>query len=581
MPALPRFDAIDVRETVHRGGDDLLTAGLGAAGLRSPQPPAVRDPDAPSALEQRRRAIWNNWRGIADLGAGGGYGEQYGGLAPVPGREFHALLTLPGTAHAHRVMVQVPDDFDADARGLLLTASSGSRGIHGAIAVAGAWALPRGIAVAYTDKGCGCDWFDAASGTGFALDGTPTDDPAKQAFAPALARAPLVAIRHAHSGDNPEARWGGYLRQLAGFARAMLERALPALAPFDERRTRVFAVGLSNGGAAVLQAAADPAPWLQGAVAAAPNVHVADGGRPLYDYASDAALWLAAAGQHPLLHDAPLPRPLVDRDGWQALGAAALDAIARHRLLDGGRRDLASDARTRRCARGWTEAALNAASLSTALDMWRAACVTYSFSYGGFAADRHPLGYRMAMLDPHGAPRPPTASERAAWWSEGSGIVPGAGVDILDPAGPGGDRWPGVLQLRALWQSDTEPGRRVQAGIAATAVGPPRTGLPLIVLHGVDDGLIPEAFSSAPYVAAARRAGRSLAYWRLHGVQHFDNFLALPAFRTRYRPLLSPLYEALDAMWAHLRHGRGLPGDRETGRPTACAEQLRGATSSG
>ena len=36
--------------------------------------------------ELRRRAVWTNWRGIADLAPGGGYGEVYGSLQPVPGR---------------------------------------------------------------------------------------------------------------------------------------------------------------------------------------------------------------------------------------------------------------------------------------------------------------------------------------------------------------------------------------------------------------------------------------------------------------------------------------------------------------
>jgi hydroxybutyrate-dimer hydrolase len=65
--------------------DDLLTAGLGLDGLRNPTPPPFANPAAPSAEELRRRALWTNWRGIADLAPGGGYGELYGSLAPAPG----------------------------------------------------------------------------------------------------------------------------------------------------------------------------------------------------------------------------------------------------------------------------------------------------------------------------------------------------------------------------------------------------------------------------------------------------------------------------------------------------------------
>ena len=82
-----------VRETVHRGQDDLLGAGLGLDGLRA-QPPAFADPLAPTPAELRRRAIHANWNGIADLGPLGGYGRVYGGVPPVPGREFTAFARL-------------------------------------------------------------------------------------------------------------------------------------------------------------------------------------------------------------------------------------------------------------------------------------------------------------------------------------------------------------------------------------------------------------------------------------------------------------------------------------------------------
>ena len=140
------------RETVHRGDDDLLTAGLGLAGLRAMAAPAFADVGSPTAAELRRRAIWNNWRGIADLSANGGYGEIYGSVANVPGREFSAFATLAGATQPHRVLAQVPDAFDQGRRCVVVTASSGSRGVYGAIAVAGAWGLPRGCAVAYTEK---------------------------------------------------------------------------------------------------------------------------------------------------------------------------------------------------------------------------------------------------------------------------------------------------------------------------------------------------------------------------------------------------------------------------------------------
>ena len=104
------------RSSVHRDGDDLLTGGLGLAGLRSMGPPAFADANAPTVEELRRRALWSSWRGIADLAPGGGYGELFGSLGAVPGREFSAYARLPGARQPHRVLAQVPDAFDTGKR---------------------------------------------------------------------------------------------------------------------------------------------------------------------------------------------------------------------------------------------------------------------------------------------------------------------------------------------------------------------------------------------------------------------------------------------------------------------------------
>ncbi|HEY0503117.1 MAG TPA: 3-hydroxybutyrate oligomer hydrolase family protein, partial [Lysobacter sp.] len=223
--AAPMFTA--QRTTDHRGDDDLLTAGLGLAGLRAMAPPAFADAERPTAIELRRRALWSNWRGIADLAPGGGYGELYGSVAVVPGREFSAFATVEGAGQAHRVLVQVPDAFDTKKRCVVVTASSGSRGVYGAIAVAGAWGLPRGCAVAYTDKGAGTDYFDLDAGQGASADGTLAARGAGLAFEPATTASSGVAFKHAHSRDNPEADWGRHVKQAAEFALQTLSDAYP------------------------------------------------------------------------------------------------------------------------------------------------------------------------------------------------------------------------------------------------------------------------------------------------------------------------------------------------------------------
>src|SRR3546814_5102135 len=116
------------RSSDHRDGDDLLTAGLGLDGLRAMVPPAFADAAHPTAPELRRRAIWSNWRGIADLVPGGGYGTLYGTTQAVPGRAFSALVKVEGASQTHRVLVQVHDAFDAARSRVVVATASGSPG---------------------------------------------------------------------------------------------------------------------------------------------------------------------------------------------------------------------------------------------------------------------------------------------------------------------------------------------------------------------------------------------------------------------------------------------------------------------
>jgi hydroxybutyrate-dimer hydrolase len=568
-----------IRETAHRGGDDLLSAGLGLAGLRA-APTPFTDPLAPTPEELRRRAIQTAWLGIADLGPLGGYGKVYGGVPDVPGREYQSFARLADATQPHRVLAQIPDNFDANARCLIVTASSGSRGICGAIAFAGAWGLAHGCAVAYTDKGTGSGYFDTATDTGVALDGTRAARGAVELeFAPAYAGGDAgIAIKHAHSTDNPEAHWGEHLLQAAQFGLAMLDRALPQQAPFTPQNTKIIAVGLSNGGAAVLQAAGlDTAGWLAGIVAVEPNVHApkteGSAARPLYDYASEAALLTPCAlldARFDGVRTALAKLPGNSIATWAARGAtlraggilAVADAHAQ-----------AADALERLHAGGWEDAALATATSTTAYDMWRAFGATYASAYTRSAVGAMPCGYRFSALGADFKPRAATATERAAWWSDASGIPPGNGVFITETA-PGQDAdpsWNGLAGLRELWTGTGESARRLHESVRATQARLPRAGLPIFVVHGAEDGLIPAAFSSDAYLAWLRANGRDAAYWRVPHAQHFDTFLAWPGFGERYVPMLAYAYAALARMHAHVVRGKALDAG-----PTPLA-QPRGA----
>lgn len=560
-----------VLETAHRAGDDLLSAGLGLDGLRA-KAPAFADPAAPTPAELRARAIHANWNGIADLGPLGGYGLVYGAVPKVPGREYGAFARVPGATSPHRMLVQVPDAFDPNARCLLVAPSSGSRGVYGAIALASAWGLPRGCAVAYTDKGTGTGYFDAATQTGVALDGTrAARGSAMLEFEPAVAPGEVIAVKHAHSGDHPEADWGRHVLQAVEFGLAMLDRAHPAHAPFTPANTRVIAVGLSNGGGAVLQAAGiDDARMLAGVVALEPNVHVAGAGRALYDYVTEAALYLPCALADARFDTAPFAR---------AQGATPAAWIARcARLRDAGLLEGADTAAQAASAleflraQAWDERVIATAASSTAFDLWRAVAATYASSYLRRPAGAMPCGFRFSAVDAAGAAVAAAEATRAGWWSDASGIPPGAGVQLLGGTQAGADpARPGIECLRALWTGDDAGARALHVAVAATQARIPRDGLPIVVVHGEDDGLLPVAFTSAPYVQALQSAGRSPVYWRVPFAQHFDALLALPGFGERHVPLLPYGYAALDAMWTQLTGGAQAAPHRFASQPRGSA----------
>jgi hydroxybutyrate-dimer hydrolase len=545
-----------VRATTHRDGDDLLTAGLGLAGLRTMAAPTFADPAHPTPAELRRRGIWSNWRGIADLAQGSGYGEWYGSTVAVPGREFSALAIVPGAKQPHRVLVQLPDAFDTAKPCVVVTASSGSRGIYGAIAVAGAWALPKGCAVAYTDKGAGTDYFDLDAAQGVSLDGTiagaGAGAGAALAFASTTTAGHGVAVKHAHSQDNPEADWGRHVKQAAQFALQSLNDAYPQRG-FTFANTRVIAVGISNGGGAVLRAAeldgdGDEEGWLDAVVAGEPNVNI-DGARPLYDYTTEAALLMPCA----LLDLDHLPASPLSAQARAMAPVRCASLAATGALPAGDAKAQARAAHEALRASGWSDASLRSGALSVEFDLWRAIAVTYASAYGRYGAGEHPCGYAFAAQNPDFSARTAKDTERAAWWADGSGIPPGAGVGIVDPKLAAPDfTFQGLQCLRALWTQDGADTRRVHRGVEEVRAALPRTGLPIVVIHGIDDGLVPIAFTSQPWVAKAQAAGRDVRYWQVRNAQHFDAFLALPDYRARYVPMLPYVYAALDRVAAHL-----------------------------
>jgi hydroxybutyrate-dimer hydrolase len=547
------FLASEIRETRHEGEDDLLSAGLGLAGLRGPQPRPA-DSEHPSAAELRRLAIHTNWRGIGDLGERGGFGVLYGGVPAVPGREFAAFARIEGAKHPHRVLAQVPDAFDLERRCLIVGPASGSRGVYGAIALAGAFGLPRGCAIAYTDKGAGTDYFDFASNSGVALDGTRA--PAGRALAfepePLASSMPIVAMPHAHSGDHPEADWGRHVIQAAQFGLHALDLAFPSAAPFSAENTIIVAAAVSNGGGAVLRALElDEAGLFDAGLAVAPNIS-APGARALFDLATEAALL------QPCLLATPEARD------WPLYGANALIPIAAQArcaslhaqglVASADPEEAGAEVREKLLAAGFTPPALEQSAVNVGFDLWRAVAASYASAYLRRPADDMPCGFAVVALDATYQPRASTPAERAVWWATTTGIAPTAELMLVDTGfKPPDALLAGQHCLRRLWTGDDETAQELREAVAATKASARLPEIPVLVIHGTADGLVPAAFTSRPYVEAVRETGgRQLTYWEIERVQHFDAFLELTELGRTHLPLMPYAFEGLEQLFAQL-----------------------------
>lgn len=563
--------AAPIRYELDGATDDLLTAGLGVAGLRG-APPAFADPLRPSARELRRRAIYMNYRGLVDVSAASGFGTDHGlvGDPRLGGVEILVGLDSPDTGPS-TAMLQIPRSFDAAHPCLIAVASSGSRGIYGALPTVGTWGLLRGCAVVHTDKGTGSGAFDVAGARGLRLDGTIAAagdpllsfSPDPSGVAKLRAQRPhAVLFRHANSGRNVEAHWGAYLLQAIDVAFELLNGEYPRRAtPFRPANTEVIAAGISNGGGAVLHALEiDTAGWIDGAVVSEPNISVrSDAAHTTYDLVVAQLLLQPCA----LLADDDRTAP------YLAATVAAKPALeqwcrelgARGELAEGEPAVQAREARDRLLALGILPEALRLGHVNVHASLWAAIGVTYASAFARMAPDELPCGVSFAASDITGKPRALTDEEFARLFADSSGIAPTAGVNLIAPGADGALHAAnfGSIDLALCLRGLRE---RLAPGILAAAVSPRADSRPLIIMHGRGDGLIAVNHSSRPYYREKHAAGgdpSGARYYEIERGQHFDALLTLPGFAGHYVAMLPLFEQGMDLMDARLRDGAALP----------------------
>lgn len=617
---LPSFIvASSLRTKTYDGiSDDLLTAGLGKTGLAGPQPP-IADPAHPTAAELRRLAIWSNYRALVDMTAKGGYGRFWGpnvdlngndtlGEGKIAGTEYLAYAD-DGTGRRNvSLLVQVPVSFDPANPCIVTATSSGSRGVYGAISAAGEWGLKRGCAVAYTDKGTGNGAEELRTGLVTLIDGEIEDATTAgrdSLFTANVASGALAtynqmfpnryAFKHAHSQQNPEQDWGKDTLEAIKFAYWVLNQQFgPVIGGSSEHsvlyrpgRITTIAASVSNGGGASLEAAEqDRRGWITAVVVGEPQVNVRmprdaevfEGGqrifavgKPLADYMTlanllqpCAALAQAAAGA-PYLTALPLAKTTAIREARCASLAAA-------GMVSGSdTQSQANDALAQ-----LHEAGYEADSDVLHAPMWDsqavpAVAVTYANAYTRSSVTDNLCGFSFGTTNgaTGAAGVTPAVSPMPTIFGLGNGVPPTNGINLVyNETPPGGAdhrlatpdaSFAGAACLRALW-TNRDP--RMVASVDAIRVRANLHGKPAIIVQGRSDALVPINHASRAYLAAnsvveGRRSELSLI--EVTNGQHFDAFLGVAGFDTRFVPVHYYDLQALNLMWSHLKNGTPLP----------------------
>lgn len=525
--------------------DDLLTAGLGPGGLAAP--PSGADPERLAEwTERRRRAIHQNWRALVDLRR-----WSYGIDIRVAGVEYIAHVGSDGGIPGSSFLLQIPATFDPNKPCLLVTAASGSRGIYGSLPTVGQWGLRRGCAVVSDDKGLGMRVTDPTNGWQVTATG-------RIEFAPKI-DTPFphaLQIAHAHTAFDSEANWGRMLLRSGKYALQLLTAEFPQSKPFTPSNTLIIAAGISNGGAAVLQALeVDNGNFFDGAVASEPNVHL-QGSPSLYDYATLHAMLLPCAVLAENLAEIPLglvvgmnhPRysdwcQRLTEDGWiSGTDTSSRATAARQRLLDSG----------------IEPSALRLGAVNLQFGLWTSVAATYAQNYLRRELTQPVCGLGFAATDASGQPRALTSTERASLFSDGTGIAPTAGINLVR------QNEQGALSSETAGSYDTAKCLRDAASRISDATkrlrlkGKPGNR-PVIVIHGRGDGLIPIAHTSRRYAERVSSSHPNFRFIEVARGQHFDAFLMIPGMEPSFSPMQPTVDQSLDNVLAFLTTDQPLP----------------------
>ncbi|SAL66664.1 exported hydrolase [Caballeronia arvi] len=615
---LPAFVSGSVNTQTYDGtSDDLLTAGLGKTGLASATAPGIAKPAAPTAAELRRLAIYSNYRALVDMSANGGYGRFWGpnvdlngndtlGEGKIAGKEYIAYSDDGSGTQNVSLLVQIPASFNPDQPCIVTATSSGSRGVYGAISAAGEWGLKRGCAVAYNDKGGGNGAHELATSLVTMIDGTlaSTTLAGTKAIFKANASASNLAsfnsafpnryaYKHAHSQQNPEASWGKNTLQAIQFAYWALNDMFGPVSGstrqvrYNKGDITTIASSVSNGGGAALAAAEqDTDGWITAVVVGEPQINlnlpsqvsvrqggvpVGSFGRPLADYTTLANLLQPCAALAPAAAGAPYLTTLAVST-TNAIRTARCATLATNGLVSGGN----TVAQATDALNQLHQAGYQTDSDTLQAPMWDsqavpAVAVTYADAYMKASVldnlCNFSFGTTNAVTGAAGVT--PIVSPMPNIFGNGNGIPPTNGINLVYNVGTTGAAdhrfatpdasYAGAACMRALW---TNGNPTMVDSVNAIRVNANLRGKPAIIVQGRADALVPINHASRPYLGANRVAEGSksqLSLYEIMNGQHFDAFLSVAGFDTRFIPVHYYDIQALNLMWNHLKNNAPLP----------------------
>ena len=423
-----------------------------------------------------------------------------------------------------------------------------------------------------------------------------------------------LALKQVHSQLNPEKDWGSDTLAAARYALFVLnERYSTAATPvrFDAKNIIIIAGSASNGGAAVLRAAElDSDGLISGVVASEPvtempttagygiqfgGAAVTGFGKLLGDFTTYGNLYQPCAA---LAADAAMTEAstfnFIQIAGMTARATARCTGLAAKGLVSGA--DTAAralDALNKLRAYGWSTDSDQMHNAHYALGNGPILSAMYPVMYGRFPVQDNVCNTSFAAVDATGAPVAVSATAKANSFATGNGTANGVPATVVYNDSVGGARsWQlatspstGVADFgldNALCQRALVTGKDPVTGAALTSATTPTAAQsasviagmkevmvnanlrskPVIIVAGRSDALVPVNNNARAYTALNRTiegSASKLSYIEVTNAQHFDAFLPLGGFDSRFVPLHPYFNQAMDAMYANLKTGKALP----------------------